>query len=173
MGAVSHADRELVHVRLGDTSRRRNHGGMRPQRRRAHSERNRSQSVSRVVIVGAGHNGLTTAFYLAKAGVKPLVLERRSIVGGAAATEEIAPGFWCPSLAHAIGPLRASIIRDMRLEQRGVEFVRPDPRLVALSTEGRPLVFSSDERQTAEALRAFSSRDADRYGEFCTVLSRL
>ncbi len=129
--------------------------------------------MSRVVIVGAGHNGLTTAFYLAKAGVKPLVLERRSIVGGAAVTEEIAPGFRCPSLAHAIGPLRPAIIRDMRLEQRGVEFVRPDPRMVALSTEGRPLLFSSDELRTAEALRAFSSRDADRYGEFCAVLSRL
>ena len=129
--------------------------------------------MSRVVIVGAGHNGLTTAFYLAKAGVKPLVLERRSIVGGAAVTEEIAPGFRCPSLAHAIGPLRASIVRDMRLEHRGVEFARPDPRLIALSTDGRPLVFARDEGRTADAIRAFSSRDADRYGEFCAVLSRL
>ncbi|MFL6279627.1 MAG: phytoene desaturase family protein [Vicinamibacterales bacterium] len=129
--------------------------------------------MSRVVIVGAGHNGLTTAFYLARAGLNPLVLERRSIVGGAAATEEIAPGFRCPSLAHTIGPLRPSIVRDMRLEQRGVEFVRPDPRLVALSTDRTPLVFSSDERRTAAAIRAFSSRDADRYGEFCGVLSRM
>ncbi|MBW8713226.1 MAG: FAD-dependent oxidoreductase, partial [Acidobacteria bacterium] len=71
--------------------------------------------MSRVVIIGAGHNGLTTAFYLAKAGLKPLVLERRSIVGGAAVTEEIAPGFKGPSLAHAIGPLRPSVVRDMRL----------------------------------------------------------
>jgi len=129
--------------------------------------------VSRVVVIGAGHNGLTTAFYLAKAGLKPIVLERRPIVGGAATTEEIAPGFKCPTLAHTIGPLRVSIVRDMRLEQRGVEFVRPDPRLIALSKDGRPLAFSSDERRTAEAIRAFSSRDADRYGEFCAVLSRL
>jgi len=129
--------------------------------------------VSRVVIVGAGHNGLTTAFYLARAGVKPLVLERRAIVGGAAATEEIAPGFRCPSLAHAIGPLRPSIVRDMRLEQRGVEFVRPDPRLVAFSADARPLVFSIDERRTAEAIHGFSARDAERYREFCTVLARL
>ncbi len=128
--------------------------------------------MSRIVIVGAGHNGLVTAFYLARAGLKPLVLERRSIVGGAAATEEIAAGFKCPSLAHTVGPLRPSIVRDMRLEQR-VEFLRPDPRLVALSTDGRPLVFSTVERRSADAIRAFSARDADRYGEFCTVLSRL
>ena len=61
-----------------------------------------------VIIVGAGTNGLTTAFYLAKAGLKPLVLERRPVVGGGAITEEIAPGFRCPTLAHAIGPLRPS-----------------------------------------------------------------
>jgi len=71
--------------------------------------------VSRIVIIGAGHNGLTAAFYLAKAGLKPLVLERRPAVGGAATTEEIAPGFRAPSLAHAIGPLRSSVVRDMRL----------------------------------------------------------
>lgn len=128
--------------------------------------------MTRVVIIGAGHNGLTTAFYLAKAGLKPLVLERRSIVGGAAVTEEIAPGFKGPSLAHAIGPLRPSLVRDMRLEHRGVEFVRPDPRLIALARDARPLVFSVDERRTVEAIRTFSTRDAERYQEFCAVLSR-
>ena len=86
-----------------------------------------------VIIIGAGVNGLTTAFYLARAGLKPLVLERRAVVGGGAITEEIAPGFRCPTLAHAIGPLRPSIVRDMRLGARGVEFIAPDPRLLSLS----------------------------------------
>ena len=54
-----------------------------------------------VVIIGAGHNGLVTAFYLARGGRKPLVLERRPVAGGAALTDEIAPGFRCPTLAHA------------------------------------------------------------------------
>jgi phytoene dehydrogenase-like protein len=129
--------------------------------------------VSRVVIIGAGHNGLTTAFYLAKAGVKPLVVERRPIVGGAATTEEIAPGFRAPSLAHAIGPLRASIVRDMRLESRGVEFIRPNPRLAALSADGPALVFLVDHVRTAEAIRRFSTRDADQYVEFCETLTRI
>ena len=116
-----------------------------------------------VIIIGAGPNGLTTAFYLAKAGLKPLVLERRPVVGGGAITEDLAPGFRCPTLAHAIGPLRPSIVRDMRLESRGVEFITPDPRLVSLSPDGRALAFSSDISRTAEAIRAFSEADAAKY----------
>jgi phytoene dehydrogenase-like protein len=125
------------------------------------------------IVIGAGHNGLTAAFYLAKAGLKPLVLERRTVVGGAATTEEIAPGYACPTLAHALGPLRPSVVRDMQLERRGVEFVRPDPRLVAISPDGRPLTFSIDHTRTAEAIRALSSKDANRYEDFCATMARL
>ncbi|OFW04872.1 MAG: hypothetical protein A3H96_10715 [Acidobacteria bacterium RIFCSPLOWO2_02_FULL_67_36] len=125
------------------------------------------------IIIGAGHNGLTAAFYLAKAGLKPLVLERREVVGGAAVTEEIAPGYHCPALAHTVGPLPEAVVRDMELVRRGVEFVMPDPRVVALSPDGPPLVFHRDPRRTAEAIRPLSERDAGRYGEFCAVLGRL
>jgi phytoene dehydrogenase-like protein len=125
------------------------------------------------IIIGAGHNGLTTAFYLARAGLKPLVLERRSIVGGAAVTEALAPGFRCPTLAHATGPLRESVVRDMRLAARGVEFIRPEPRLVALSADGRSLALSADEARTADAVRAFSGTDAEKYPEFCATLASL
>lgn len=124
------------------------------------------------VIVGGGHNGLIAAFYLAKAGLKPLVLERRASVGGAASTEEIAPGCLAPSLAHALGPIRPSIVRDMQLAAR-VEFLRPDPRLVALAPDGRAIVFSTDRTRTADGLRAHEGRDADRYLEFCRVIERL
>ena len=126
-----------------------------------------------VVIIGAGHNGLTAAFYLARAGLKPIVLERRSIVGGAAVTEALAPGFRCPTLAHATGPLREAVVRDMRLTARGVEFIRPATRLLAFTTDGRGLAFSSDESKTAEAIRAFSPADAGRYPDFCATLSRI
>jgi phytoene dehydrogenase-like protein len=127
----------------------------------------------RPVIIGAGHNGLTTAFYLARAGIKPLVLERRPAVGGAATTEEIAPGYRCPTLAHAIGPIWPAVAGAMGLERRGVEFVRPDPRLVALAIDGPPLVFSIDRGRTAEAIKQFSSADAARYETFCVALERL
>jgi phytoene dehydrogenase-like protein len=124
-----------------------------------------------VVIVGAGHNALTAAFYLAKAGLRPLVLERREVVGGVAVTEEIAPGFRSP-MVHALGPLRPSVVRDMQLDRR-VEFVRPDPRLVALSLDGRSVIFSNDTARTAESIRAFSEADAARYPEFKAALQRL
>jgi phytoene dehydrogenase-like protein len=125
------------------------------------------------IIIGAGHNGLTTAFYLARAGLKPIVLERRSIVGGAAVTEALAPGFRCPTLAHATGPLRESVVRDMRLGTRGVEFVRPQNRLLAFTNDGRALAFSADEAKTAEAIGAFSATDAGAYPQFCATLSRI
>jgi phytoene dehydrogenase-like protein len=125
------------------------------------------------VIIGAGHNGLTTAFYLAQSGLKVLVLEARDVVGGSAITDEIAPGFRCPTLAHALGPVRASVVRDMRLARRGVEFIQPDPRLVALSPDGRSLALSIDTARTAEAIRAFSAKDAERYPEYCATMARL
>jgi phytoene dehydrogenase-like protein len=125
------------------------------------------------IIIGGGHNALVTAFYLARAGRKPLVLERRPIVGGCAITEDFAPGFKAPTLAHAFGPLRTSIVRDMQLERRGVQFVRPEPRLIALSRDARALPLSTDLTRTLEAIRPFSTKDAARYPEFCDTLVRL
>lgn len=114
-----------------------------------------------VIVIGGGPNGLAAAFYLASSGVKTLVLETRDAVGGSA------------TLAHAIGPIRPAIVREMRLEQHGVEFVQPEPRLTAITADGRALVFSSDVARTADAIRAFSPKDADRYPEFCDTLARL
>ena len=84
-----------------------------------------------IVILGAGHNALGAAFYLAKKGFRPLVLERRSIVGGAAVTEEFHPGFRCSTLAHAGGPPLASILEDMQLAKFGLERLESPVRLFA------------------------------------------
>lgn len=124
------------------------------------------------VIIGGGHNALTAAFYLARAGRKPLVLERRAVVGGGATSEEFAPGYRAATLAHTIGPLRPGIAQDMQLERRGVRFVRPDPRLVAPAGDGRTLVFSADPARTADAIRPFSAKDAAKYAEFSGALAR-
>ena len=125
------------------------------------------------IIVGGGHNGLVAAFYLARAGRKPLVLERRATVGGCATSEEFAPGYRAATLAHTLGPLRPSIVRDMQLERHGVRFVHPDPRLVSVGADGRPLVFSIEPGKTADAIRPFSSKDATKYPEFCATLARM
>jgi phytoene dehydrogenase-like protein len=129
--------------------------------------------MSQTIIIGGGHNGLVTAFYLAKAGRKPVVLERRPLVGGCATSEEFAPGYRCATLAHTLGPLRPSIVRDMQLERRGVKFVHPDPRLVSVGLDGRALIFSTDPGRTADAIRPFSAKDAARYPEFCATFGRL
>ena len=97
-----------------------------------------------IVIVGGGHNGLVTAFYLAKAGYKPLVLERRPQAGGAAITEEFHPGFRCSVLTHTAGPLRSDVVRDMRLEKHGLKLIRPDVAVASFSPDGRALTTTDD-----------------------------
>ncbi len=128
--------------------------------------------MSRLVIVGGGHNGLVAAYYLAKAGHKPVVLERRSVVGGCAVTGEIGPGYRCPTLAHSTGPLRSSVVRDLQLARR-VEFVAGDPRLVSLSGDGVPLRLFRDQARTVDAIRAISEPDAAQYPAFCSVFEKL
>src|SRR5207302_9854781 len=102
-----------------------------------------------VVIIGGGHNGLVTAFYPAKAGFKPLVLERRQQPGGAAITEEFYPGFRCSTLAHAAGPIRPDIIRDMHLEDHGLRLITHDISVVSLSRDGCDLILYIDTLTTA------------------------
>ncbi len=126
-----------------------------------------------IVIIGAGHNGLVTAFYLARAGFKPLVLERRAVVGGAAITDEFYPGFKCSTLAHACGPLRADICKDMQLERFGLEMLHPEPRVFAPSLDGRALLLYSDPAKSAQEIAKFSRKDAEKYVEFHGVLGRI
>lgn len=126
-----------------------------------------------VVIVGGGHNGLVTAFYLAKAGYKPLVLERRPQPGGAAITEEFHPGFRGSVLAHSAGPLRPDIVRDMQLEQHGLKMIEPEVAVTSFSPDGRALVLYRDPRKSAEELGKFSAKDAARYPEFQTSLAKM
>ena len=126
-----------------------------------------------VVIIGGGHNGLVTAFYLAKAGFKPLVLERRPQTGGAAITAEFHPGFRGSILAHSAGPLRADIVRDMQLEKNGLRFITPEVGVTALSPDGRALVLYSDIRKAVEEIGKFSVKDAAKYPEFQQSLVKI
>ncbi len=129
--------------------------------------------MDRVIIIGAGHNGLVTAFYLAKAGLKPLVLERRPIVGGACVTEEIHPGFRCSILAGSAGPLLPQIIKDLQLERRGVEFINPAVRVFSPQLDAKSLCLYEDTRRTVDELAKFSAHDAQKYSEFRDCFARI
>lgn len=124
----------------------------------------------KVVIVGGGHNGLVAAFYLAKGGFKPVVLERREVVGGCAVTEEFHPGFRCSTLAHTWGPLRADVARDMRLEKFDCEILQPDPWVFAPGLDGRAVLFYNDHAKTAGGIARLSAKDAERYVPFAQAL---
>jgi len=127
----------------------------------------------RVVLIGGGHNALIAAFYLAKGGFKPLVLERRETVGGGAITEEFYPGFHASALAHTVGPLRADIGRDMQLDRFSCEILSPDPRVFAPTPDGKALFFYNDAAKTAADIAHFSEKDGRKYVEFAESLESI
>src|SRR5438270_2648939 len=126
-----------------------------------------------VVIIGGGHNGLVTAFYLAKAGFKPLVLERSAQVGGAAVTDEFHPGLRCSTLAPTAGPIRPDIVRDMQLERHGLRMITPEVCVTTLSPDGRALSLYQDVAKSSQQISAFSQKDAAKYPEFEQSLGKI
>ena len=125
-----------------------------------------------IVVIGGGHNGLVTAFYLARAGFKPLVLERHNQVGGAAITEEFHPGFRSSVLAHSAGPLRPELFRDMQLEKHGLKLITPEVAVTALSPDGRALILYQDVEKAAQEIAKLSVADAAKYREFQAALEK-
>ncbi len=115
------------------------------------------------IVIGGGHNGLVTAAYLGRAGLRTVVLERRDTLGGAATTSELAPGARLPTLAHTVGRLRPSVVRDLDLKRHGLSLVGPDVRAFAPGLDGQAIVLRADAGRTAEGLRARSAHDADAY----------
>ena len=126
-----------------------------------------------IIIIGGGHNGLVAACYLAKAGLKTLVLERREIVGGAAVTEEIHPGFRCSTLAHSAAPFVPQITKGLRLDRYGLEFITPPVKVLALAPEARSICIYNDTAQTIRELEKVSAKDARSYPEFERSFSRI
>lgn len=126
-----------------------------------------------VVIAGGGHNGLVTAAYLAKAGKKVLVLERREMVGGCSVTEEVWPGYRVSTAAYLTSLLQERVIRDLELERHGYRVDAKDPSFFSPFPDGRYLFFWQDERRTLEELAKFSRRDAERYPAYEAHLERL
>jgi phytoene dehydrogenase-like protein len=123
------------------------------------------------VIIGGGHNGLISAAYLARAGLKTVVLERRHVLGGAAVTEEIVPGFRFSVASYVVSLLRPEIIRDLELPKHGLDILPLDGTFTPLrSGEGRPggdyLWRVNDHGRTVRELRRWSKSDAEAYEEY-------
>src|SRR5437667_7917405 len=125
-----------------------------------------------IIIIGAGHNGLVAAFYLAKAGLKPLVLERRELVGGACVTEEFHPGFRCSALASSAGPLLPQILKDLQVHRYGLQFITPAVRVSAPNLNGPSICIYNDARRTAGELATHSKKDGEKYSEFASFFER-
>ena len=116
-----------------------------------------------VAIIGAGHNGLVAAGYLARAGLSVVVLERRDIVGGAVTTEELIPGFHfsaCSFLCYALQP---KIVHDLELTRYGFHAYELEPLEMRPFPDGRHIVLYRDEARNVEAIRRFSEHDAEAY----------
>jgi phytoene dehydrogenase-like protein len=118
------------------------------------------------VIVGAGHNGLVTAAYLARAGLSVLVVEQRDRVGGAASTEELFPGFLFDTGAHRVGQLHPAIAADLDLARHGLHVTRTEPGVFVPLGDGRHLQLGDSSSSSSDSIRSFSSGDASRWPEF-------
>ena len=126
-----------------------------------------------IVIIGAGHNGLVCAAYLARAGKKVLVLERRELVGGCAVTEEIWPGYRVSTAAYLTSLLQERIIRELDLARYGYQVDAKDPSFFSAFPDDRYLFFWQDPKRTLEEIAKFSPRDAERFPEYESCLERL
>jgi phytoene dehydrogenase-like protein len=122
------------------------------------------------IIIGGGHNGLVCAAYLAKNGLKPLVLERRGVVGGAAVTEEIAPGFRASIFSYLMSILHPRIQADLELRRHGLE-VMPCSDMLSPLDDGDYIVFSDNVARTQASFVRFSAKDAAIYPEFDRFLN--
>jgi len=123
-----------------------------------------------VVVIGGGHNGLVNAAYLAKAGKKVLVLERRGVLGGAAVTEEIVPGFLFSECSYVVSLLRPEIIRELDLPRHGLEILPLDGTFSPM-LNGDYLWRANDHAKTQREIRRHSRLDAEAYDEFSKMMT--
>ena len=126
-----------------------------------------------LIVIGAGHNGLVTAAYAARAGLKVLVLERREVLGGACVTEEVWPGYKVSTAAYVNSLLRPEIIRELELQRHGFEMLPRSPSSFTPFPDGRSLMLGPDKALTRREISKFSTRDADALPRYEAMLERV
>jgi phytoene dehydrogenase-like protein len=126
-----------------------------------------------VIIIGGGHNGLVTAAYLARAGRKVLVLERRELVGGCAVTEELWPGYRVSSGAYLTSLMQERVIRELDLPRYGYQVDAKDPAFFSVFPDGRHFFMWQDRAKTLAEIAKFSQRDAEVYPAYEDQLERI
>ena len=126
-----------------------------------------------VIIIGGGHNGLVAAAYLARAGRKVLVLERRELVGGCSVTEELWPGYRVSTAAYLTSLLQEKIVHDLDLPRFGYRVDAKDPAFFSPFPDGRYLFMWQDRSKTLADLAQFSKRDAEVFPAYEEHLERL
>src|SRR3989304_5189830 len=126
-----------------------------------------------VIIIGAGHNGLVTAAYLAKAGKRVLVLERRQVLGGRAVTEEFAPGFKASPTTDLCGLLLPQVLRDLDLGRHGLEILPLDPAVFLPLANGSHLTIWQEHEKTLREIERHSKTDAEAYPRFAQLIQKL
>lgn len=126
-----------------------------------------------IIIIGGGINGLVASTYLAKAGLKTIVLECRDHLGGISVTEEIVPGFRCSSISHSAGPLFPEVINDLQLTRHGLELINPPVHFTALDRESGPLSIYEDPQLTVKEIERRSVKDAQGYADFESSFARI
>src|ERR1700675_4174345 len=120
-------------------------------------------SIYDAVIIGAGHNGLTAAAYLARAGYSTVVLERRDMIGGCCVTEQIAPGCHASTTSYIASMLRPEVIRDLHLADHGLGMVPCDPALQVPFPDGHLVSWWANRDRVVEELRKISPKDAPTF----------
>jgi phytoene dehydrogenase-like protein len=131
-----------------------------------------AQQTWDAIIIGAGHNGLVAAGYLARAGKRVLVVEQRDRVGGACTLEEPFPGFTMSPCAYVVSLLRPEIIRDLELHKYGFDAYVKDPQMFSPFLDGEHLFFRASTEKTVEEIRRLSPHDAEVYPKFLEFFDR-